>query len=90
MFPAGNLHAEIQLPVIAIVNTGNGLVRYGRPVWAIEQSTYLVADAVDENSFPSTVAAELRQPGQSFPHRAAMPEPSLFIPQRIIIETHCT
>lgn len=37
----GNLYAEIQLAVIAVINPGDGFIRHGGPLRPIEQAADL-------------------------------------------------
>lgn len=80
MFPSGWSHAEIELTVIAVADAGNGLVRNFGAIRAVEQTSDLVAHAIDADAFPCAVTAELRQLGQGFPDGTAPPQLSAFIP----------
>ena len=52
------------MPVVPIANLGDTLVRYGWPVWPIEQAADSVHFSVDAHALPRTVAPAFRQPGQ--------------------------
>lgn len=70
------LHVEVQLAIVAVIDSGDGLVRHSGAVRAIEQAPQFVADAIYADIFPGTVAPKLRQPGGSeIPLTAPFPPP---------------
>jgi len=88
--PAIRLDTEIELVVIAVADAGDGPVRYGGPVRAVEQAADFVGDTVDTAVLPCGMASEFCHPGQGLPYRTVPPQFPTGVPQGIVVKFHST